>query len=187
MSSYDKGLWEVVLHPSRGIDFTEFRPRCQPQFPAAPRKARRRRRTRPRPASPAIVPTACHSCRLGLCEKFHDFLVDFPESGLTMTPHGQPETRQALPPPHAAGGGRTAMSGLPPTDRLGKYLAMGQVGMEMVAPIVLGLFLDHHFGWQPWCTVVGAIIGLVGGVGHLVQMQKRLQDKDHPQRRQDTP
>jgi len=51
---------------------------------------------------------------------------------------------------------------------LGRYLALGQVGLEMVVPVVLGLAADHYLGCSPWGLIVGAVIGLVGGVAHLV-------------------
>jgi F0F1-type ATP synthase assembly protein I len=55
---------------------------------------------------------------------------------------------------------------------LGRYLAIGQVGMEMVAPAVLGVVLDSYFGISPWGVGAGAAIGLVGGLFHLVRMTK---------------
>ena len=56
---------------------------------------------------------------------------------------------------------------------LGKALALSQIGMEMVVPIVLGLVVDYYFGWLPWATVVGAVLGLIGGLAHLVQLTKK--------------
>ena len=47
---------------------------------------------------------------------------------------------------------------------LGRYFALAQVGLEMVAPIVLGLFLDSRLGWTPWGVVAGAVIGATFGV-----------------------
>ncbi len=52
--------------------------------------------------------------------------------------------------------------------QLGRAFAMAQVGFEMVAPIVLGLILDNQFRTGPWLTIVGAVLGLVGGLYHLV-------------------
>ena len=43
------------------------------------------------------------------------------------------------------------------------YLALGQVSMELVAPVILGLVLDHYLGWSPWGVVGGAVLGLCGG------------------------
>jgi F0F1-type ATP synthase assembly protein I len=65
-----------------------------------------------------------------------------------------------------------------PERDLGRYLALAQTGLEMVAPIVAGVYLDKYFGWSPWATAVGAILGLVGGMAHLVIMARR---QDQPQ------
>ena len=53
---------------------------------------------------------------------------------------------------------------------LGRYLAIGQVGLEMAAPVALGVLIDSYFRCSPWAAVVGAVIGLVGGLAHLVHM-----------------
>ena len=55
-----------------------------------------------------------------------------------------------------------------PERTMARLMTIGQVGMEMVAPIILGLVLDYQFGWMPWATVIGAVLGLVGGILHLV-------------------
>jgi F0F1-type ATP synthase assembly protein I len=56
---------------------------------------------------------------------------------------------------------------------LGRALALSQVGMEMVAPIGLGMALDYWLGWLPWATITGAVVGLVGGIAHLVQLTSK--------------
>ena len=61
------------------------------------------------------------------------------------------------------------------TRQMGRLFALGQVGFEMVVPIALGLFLDNHFGWTPWGVTVGAIVGLVGGMAHLLLMLKKFE------------
>jgi F0F1-type ATP synthase assembly protein I len=58
----------------------------------------------------------------------------------------------------------------PNPKEFGRYVAMGQVGLEMVAPIILGLVLDHYLGWAPWGLVGGAGLGLVGGLAHLIHL-----------------
>lgn len=58
----------------------------------------------------------------------------------------------------------------PDPKQLGRYYAMAQVGLEMAVPIGLGAFLDVRFGWMPWATVVGAVLGLGGGLFHLVKL-----------------
>jgi F0F1-type ATP synthase assembly protein I len=50
---------------------------------------------------------------------------------------------------------------------------MAQVGIEMVAPIGLGVALDYWLGWTPWATVAGAVFGFVGGLVHLVSMMNK--------------
>lgn len=59
------------------------------------------------------------------------------------------------------------------TRELGYYVALAQVGMEMAAPIGLGLVLDYYLGWAPWGVIGGAIFGLVGGFVHLVALLNR--------------
>ncbi len=51
-------------------------------------------------------------------------------------------------------------------------MALSQVGLEMAAPIGLGYLADRLLGWLPVLTVLGAIVGLVGGMAHLVIMQR---------------
>ncbi len=51
---------------------------------------------------------------------------------------------------------------------VGRYWALSQVAFEMVAPIALGMFLDSRFGWTPWGVLAGMIIGLGGGIAHLM-------------------
>lgn len=66
------------------------------------------------------------------------------------------------------------MPDTPPDNReLGHYLAMAQVGMEMVAPLILGLVVDHYAGTRPWGLIIGAVIGFVGGIAHLVTLGNR--------------
>lgn len=62
--------------------------------------------------------------------------------------------------------------------RLGLYLALAQVGTEMVVPAVLGLILDLNLGWTPWGLVVGVVLGLVGGFYHMLAILKQLKQRD---------
>jgi F0F1-type ATP synthase assembly protein I len=59
-----------------------------------------------------------------------------------------------------------------------RYAALSQIGLEMVAPIVIGLLLDRSLGWTPWALVAGAVLGLVGGFVHLVHLLNRMDAKD---------
>jgi F0F1-type ATP synthase assembly protein I len=60
----------------------------------------------------------------------------------------------------------------------GRYLAIGQVGLEMVIPIGVGVMLDRWLGWQPWGVVGGAVLGLTLGLVRLV----RLANKEEPRK-----
>jgi F0F1-type ATP synthase assembly protein I len=62
-----------------------------------------------------------------------------------------------------------------------RYVALSQIGLEMVAPIVIGLLLDHYLGWTPWALVAGAVLGLVGGFMHLVHLLNKMDSKDSSQ------
>ena len=61
----------------------------------------------------------------------------------------------------------------PDPKELGYYFTLGQVGLEMVVPVGLGVLLDRWLGWMPWCTVIGAVLGLALGLIHLVQLTNR--------------
>jgi len=62
----------------------------------------------------------------------------------------------------------------PPDSReMGYYFALAQIGLEMVAPMGLGIGLDYWFGWTPWATVIGLVLGFVGGLVHLVLLVQR--------------
>jgi F0F1-type ATP synthase assembly protein I len=53
---------------------------------------------------------------------------------------------------------------------LARYFTLSQVGLEMVAPIVVGVLLDRWLGTSPWCVAGGAALGLVVGLVHLVKL-----------------
>ncbi len=76
---------------------------------------------------------------------------------------------------------------LPSPREVAKYYALAQVGLEMVAPIALGAWLDSRYDLTPWGTVVGAVLGLVGGFTHLLVLLKRFEDKSSSQPRKGPP
>jgi F0F1-type ATP synthase assembly protein I len=76
------------------------------------------------------------------------------------------------------------MSAEPPNSKeIGKYFALAQVGLEMVAPIVLGMVIDNYCDSAPWGVAGGAILGLVGGLWHLVVLAKRFDESESSRRR----
>jgi F0F1-type ATP synthase assembly protein I len=56
---------------------------------------------------------------------------------------------------------------------LGRYLAIGQIGMEMAAPIALGALIDSYFGCSPWAVSIGAVVGFIGGFAQLVRVASK--------------
>jgi len=63
--------------------------------------------------------------------------------------------------------------------RLGLYFSLGQVGMEMVVPILAGLALDYYSEkTAPWGILAGVFLGFTGGLLHLVAIMKRLEKFD---------
>jgi F0F1-type ATP synthase assembly protein I len=55
---------------------------------------------------------------------------------------------------------------------MARLMTISQVGFEMAAPIGLGFALDYWFGTLPIGMIVGAVIGFVGGVYHLVVLNR---------------
>jgi F0F1-type ATP synthase assembly protein I len=60
---------------------------------------------------------------------------------------------------------------------LARALALSQVGMMMVVPIVIGLLLDSYLGWSPWGVVGGAVLGLTTGLVQLVRLSNQQDPK----------
>ncbi len=67
--------------------------------------------------------------------------------------------------------------GRPDPSEMGRYLALGQAGMEMVVPIALGVAVDYYLNCSPWGAVIGTLTGFVGGLTHLLVMLKQLEEK----------
>jgi F0F1-type ATP synthase assembly protein I len=60
--------------------------------------------------------------------------------------------------------------------KLGLYISLGQVGMEMVVPIAAGAALDHYSEvTAPWGTLGGVFFGFTSGLLHLITIMKRLE------------
>jgi len=65
---------------------------------------------------------------------------------------------------------------------VGRVYALGQLGLEMVVPIVLGLLADRWLGWSPWGVVAGAVLGFTGGMLHLIVFLKQNDDSSTQKR-----
>jgi len=42
------------------------------------------------------------------------------------------------------------------------------------------LILDDQVGWTPWGTVIGAALGLIGGLAHLIAILNRPKNGGSP-------
>jgi len=71
--------------------------------------------------------------------------------------------------------------GLPNPKELGFYFALAQGGLEMVAPIGVGVLIDWYFDTMPWATIVAGAFGFVGGLTHMVMLVNR-HDRGSPPR-----
>jgi F0F1-type ATP synthase assembly protein I len=65
---------------------------------------------------------------------------------------------------------------LPKSRQLGYVIAISQVGLEMVAPIGLGVGLDLWLGSLPWLSIVGVLLGFFGGMIHLMALVRRMDE-----------
>lgn len=47
------------------------------------------------------------------------------------------------------------------------------VGLELAAAVagftLAGYWIDRHYGSQPWGTIIGVVLGLIGGLYNLVK------------------
>jgi len=68
----------------------------------------------------------------------------------------------------------------PSRREMGRYWALSQVGLEMVAPMLLGWWVDSLLGTAPWLLVSGLVVGSIGGMVHLVILSK---DEETPPRK----
>jgi F0F1-type ATP synthase assembly protein I len=69
--------------------------------------------------------------------------------------------------------------------QLGQLAMLSQVGLEMAAPVGVGAALDYYLGSAPWCSVGGAVLGLVGGIAHLIAILNRRAREDSTKRQRD--
>ena len=61
---------------------------------------------------------------------------------------------------------------------LGKYYALGQCGLEMVAPMILGIFIDKWLNTSPVFISICAVIGFVGGLYHIIVLSKQIDEEE---------
>lgn len=57
-----------------------------------------------------------------------------------------------------------------------RYAGMGfEFAAAFGAFVALGWWIGKHFDWNPWATVVGAGLGLIGSMTNLIREALRLQ------------
>jgi F0F1-type ATP synthase assembly protein I len=57
----------------------------------------------------------------------------------------------------------------------GRFLGIGlEVAIGVTLGFLAGWWLDRRFGWTPWATVAGALLGLAGGLYLLLKEALRM-------------
>ena len=55
------------------------------------------------------------------------------------------------------------------------------IGLELTAAVVggllLGLWIDRHYGTSPWAAVAGGTVGIVGGLVNFVRQARRAMEE----------
>ena len=70
--------------------------------------------------------------------------------------------------------------------KIGTYMSIAQVGVEMVILIPVGVWLDDHFNTQPWLTLAGIALGFFGGIAHLLFLGKQAEKEQKDEQNQRT-
>jgi F0F1-type ATP synthase assembly protein I len=71
----------------------------------------------------------------------------------------------------------------PPDDRsaLSRAIELGSlvttIAMEMVVPILLGHWIDEWLGTKAVFAILGAALGMTGGLWHLIRLARQMSDK----------
>jgi F0F1-type ATP synthase assembly protein I len=55
---------------------------------------------------------------------------------------------------------------------MARLMTISQVGFEMAVPIGVGFAIDYGLGTMPIFMIIGAVAGFVGGVYHLVVLNR---------------
>lgn len=73
----------------------------------------------------------------------------------------------------------------PSPRELGFYYSLAQVGMEMAAPVAIGVLVDIYGRTAPWGTIVGATLGFAGGLLHLISVIQRQEERSRERKDQE--
>lgn len=74
----------------------------------------------------------------------------------------------------------TAPAGRPDAGDFRSLALISTAVTGMVAPILIGVWLDNRYGWAPWGMAAGAVVGVGGGFARLVMMSRRANESDGP-------
>lgn len=60
-----------------------------------------------------------------------------------------------------------------PKESSASWMRLSSIGFELVAAVagftLLGYWVDRHWGTEPWGVLIGALLGLVGGMYNLIR------------------
>ncbi len=64
--------------------------------------------------------------------------------------------------------------------QLAPYLGLGtELAASVVGMLLIGYFLDKHFGTSPWLLLTGAAVGLIGGFYNFIKEIQKLSKRDN--------
>lgn len=73
----------------------------------------------------------------------------------------------------------------PQDDRNGWYVAYGiysvagiQLAVAVVAGLLFGNYVDKRAGTSPWLTIIGLVLGTVGGFYNLIRIMNWQKDRN---------
>ena len=73
-----------------------------------------------------------------------------------------------------------------PSPGLKRYAGMGvELGGAIIGFTLVGLWIDHRYGTQPKGVMIGAVLGIVGGMYNFIRQAVLLTKAQQPRKRDD--
>lgn len=73
-----------------------------------------------------------------------------------------------------------------PSPGLMRYAGMGvELGGAIIGFTLVGLWIDHRYGTQPKGVMIGAVLGIVGGMYNFIRQAVLLTKAQQPKKRDD--
>ncbi len=73
-----------------------------------------------------------------------------------------------------------------PSPGLMRYAGMGvELGGAIIGFTLVGLWIDHRYGTQPKGVMIGAVLGIVGGMYNFIRQAILLTKQQLPRKRDD--